>query len=269
MPVPPSTTLTAFSCPHCGAHTTQYWRSAKVEFRDDKNSLPLRIPDAEERKRQLKDALPEGQFDESFESWVDKIATGLPSIGDKYAHYSQELYNVDISEGFNCEKLAIWVGDAIVWPRPSGAPPANADLPEDVARDYLEAGEIVDASPRGAAALLRLAIQKLCKFLGEPGENINTDIGSLVEKGLDRRVQKMLDIVRISGNNAVHPGEIDLRDDRDLADKLFSFVNIVADIMISQPKAIEAVYGDMPEGARAQIEKRDSNKSAPEESGVS
>ena len=63
--------------------------------------------------------------------------------------------------------------------------------------------------------------------------------------------------VRITGNNAVHPGEIDVRDNRELADKLFNFVNIVADIMISQPKAIDAVYGEMPEGARGAIEKRD------------
>jgi Domain of unknown function (DUF4145) len=260
-PVPPSTKLTAFSCPHCGALATQFWRSAKVTYRQNKNTPPVRVNDPEERKAYLKENLPKGEYTPELEDYINQMASGEPFLGDKYHPDTLELANVDVSECFNCNELVIWVADSVVWPRPSGAPPANADLPDDVAADYREAGSIVDASPRGAAALLRLAIQKLCKFLGEPGENINTDIGSLVAKGLDARVQKMLDVVRITGNNAVHPGEIDVRDNRELADRLFSFVNIVADIMISQPKAIDAVYGEMPEGARTQVEKRDKKPS--------
>jgi hypothetical protein len=261
--VAPSTRETAFSCPHSCALTTQYWRSAKVEFRKNENNPPLRVDDPEERKRLLKADLPEGEY-QGLDDYIDKIASGLPSIGDRYTSYSQELVNVDVSECYNCSKLALWIGDSMVWPRPSGAPPANPDFPEDIAADYYEAGQIVDASPRGAAAILRLAIQKLCVHLGEPGKNINDDIASLVKKGLDPRVQKMLDVVRITGNNAVHPGEIDLRDNRDLAEKLFGFLNIVADITISQPKAIDAVYGEMPEGALAQISRRDGTDSGAE-----
>ena len=116
---------------------------------------------------------------------------------------------------------------------------------------------IVDVSPRGAAALLRLCIQKLCKQLGEPGKNINDDIKSLVSKGLDPRVQQMMDALRIFGNNAVHPGEIDLRDDRELADKLFLLVNMIAEIMITQPKAISEIYSRIGPNQLAAIEKRD------------
>ena len=128
-----------------------------------------------------------------------------------------------------------------------------------MAADYSEAGDIVNASLRGAAALLRLGIQKLCKHLGEPGKNINNDIAALVKKGLDPRVRQMLDVVRVIGNNAVHPGEIDLRDDRVTAERLFVLVNMITDIMISQPKAIQEMYGKLGEGALAAIEKRDSN----------
>ena len=124
--------------------------------------------------------------------------------------------------------------------------------------DYEEASTILDPSPRGAAALLRLGIQKLCKHLGEKGDNINEDIAALVQKGLDHRVQQALDIVRVVGNNAVHPGQIDLKDNRATAEQLFGLANLIAEIMITQPKHVASLYDTLPENARKAIQKRDS-----------
>jgi hypothetical protein len=112
----------------------------------------------------------------------------------------------------------------------------NEDLPEDIRADFDEAWLILDLSRRGAAALLRLCIQKLCKHLGKPGENINNDIASLVRDGLDVRVQQALDIVRVVGNEAVHPGTMDLKDDRETAAKLFGLVNRIAHDTITIPR---------------------------------
>jgi len=100
----------------------------------------------------------------------------------------------------------------------------------------------------------------MCKFLGEKGKNIDDDIASLVSKGLDVRVQKALDVVRVVGNNAVHPGQIDLKDDRSTAEKLFTLVNLIADIMISQPRHINTMFEGLPESARKAIEKRDASR---------
>lgn len=76
-----------------------------------------------------------------------------------------------------------------MFPLTSNAPPSNKDLPPDILTDYNEASAILAHSPRGAAALLRLCIQKLCQHLGEPGKDLNADIGSLVKKGLPPGVQ--------------------------------------------------------------------------------
>jgi hypothetical protein len=150
----------------------------------------------------------------------------------------------------------------MVYPLTGNAPAPNPDLPEDIRVDYEEARSIVSHSPRGAAALLRLAIQKLCKELGESGENINADIGSLVKKGLSVHVQQALDTVRVVGNNAVHPGQIDLNDDPGQAQMLFALVNLIADRMISEPRRISELYGQLPESYRQAVAKRDAKVSS-------
>jgi Domain of unknown function (DUF4145) len=144
-----------------------------------------------------------------------------------------------------------------VFPSASGAPLANPDLPSDVAADFNEARDIVNRSPRSAAALLRLAVQKLCVELGEKGKSINDDIGALVKKGLPVRIQQALDTVRVVGNNAVHPGQMDLKDDVATATSLFHLVNIIAETMITQPKEIDSLFQQLPEAQRDAIKKRD------------
>src|SRR6476660_7013945 len=109
----------------------------------------------------------------------------------------------------HCKRLSLWWQTTMVYPSCGAAPPPNPDLPDHVKDLYEEAATISTASPRGAAALLRLAIQHLAASLGGAGHNINDDIGLLVQRGLPTTIQQALDIVRVVGNNAVHPGQID------------------------------------------------------------
>lgn len=118
-----------------------------------------------------------------------------------------------VSSCDRCDELAIWIQGRLLWPGGGVAPAPNADLPGDVARDYREAASIVRESRMGAAALLRLAVEKLCHSLVSPEKGLNECIATLVRQGLDPEIHQALDYVRVIGNNAVYPGRMDLDDD--------------------------------------------------------
>ncbi len=160
----------------------------------------------------------------------------------------------------HCSRYSIWFREKKIYPISSSAPLPSEDMPEDVKEDYEEARSVVEVSPRSAAALLRLALQKLMIHLGESGKNLNDDIANLVKRGLPVKIQKALDAVRVIGNNAVHPGELDLRDDKETALALFELLNMIVEVMITQPKKVDEIYEKLPEGAKEAIERRDSNK---------
>lgn len=148
----------------------------------------------------------------------------------------------------------------MLFPDQGNAPLPERDMPEDVRRDYIEASRIVSRSPRGAAALLRLGLQKLCKHLGEDGKNINTDIRSLASRNvLPPMVIKVADTVRIAGNNAVHPGEMSDEDFDFVASKMFDLLNFIVKKAITEPAELEALYQMTPEGPRKAAERHDSN----------
>lgn len=256
--VSPSISHTAFNCPHCGALAKQTWFALQGdELRKDE--LPSRISEAA-----LTDKNVFAKVEDEKERWLLEeklriVARGLPVIQKrKYGGSAYtDILNANASLCFNCNEIAIWTGATMAWPVQNNAPTPNPDLPDDVRLDFDEAGRILRLSPRGAAALLRLAMQKLCKELGGKGKNIDEDIAAFVKGGLDVRIQRSLDIVRVIGNEAVHPGQIDLRDDVATAENLFAVVNIIADAMISQPKHIDEMYAGLPDNKRAAIERRD------------
>lgn len=253
--VAPTTTEKAFNCPHCGALAKQFWHKLHAEALEKD-----RIPPAftEEEADKFSSDTEDKKIAETLRTWALRLAKKTPFLDNTSRDsYSNTVWNLWLSKCFNCNDVSVWLADRLVYPSASNVTPPNVDMPEEAKFDYREASSIVEDSPRGAAALLRLAIQKICKALGEKGENINDDIGSLVKKGLDSRVQQALDIVRVTGNNAVHPGEMDLKDDRDTAERLFSLVNLITEIMISQPKQISTLYNALPAGARAAVDRRD------------
>ena len=61
----------------------------------------------------------------------------------------------------NCTNYTVWVDEDMVFPKASSAPHPHEEMPDGVERDYVEARLVLDDSPRAAAALLRLSIQRL------------------------------------------------------------------------------------------------------------
>lgn len=150
-----------------------------------------------------------------------------------------------------------WTG-MMVFPKYSSIPLPNDDLTPDIKADYIEAWRIIDDSPRWACALLRLALQKLMIQLWEGGRDINSDIWNLVKAWLNPTIQKALDTVRVIWNESVHPGEIDMKDNKDIAIKLFWLINLIANALITQPKEVEELYyWVIPDSKLDGIENRD------------
>ena len=125
--VPPSVSKTAFNCPHCDVLTTQEWYLLYV------GSLPSgRSP-----------------LEEKLLGWT----LNIQACQDRKV--SRKLGDVFASQCFDCRRISVWIDRKIVHPQRGTAPAANADLSEDIRRDYDEASSILSLSPRGAAALLR------------------------------------------------------------------------------------------------------------------
>jgi hypothetical protein len=258
--VAPSLGENRFNCPHCDALAQQNWVQLYYRwYEGDKRPFTV---DAETVQNFKKKPPEDKEFAERVIEWATKMETGKPFLGkaEEEAWTNRPLENMYASQCYSCKDITVWRSDTIIYPPARYEVSPNPDLPSEVKLDFEEAALIVDKSPRGAAALLRLGLEKLVQEIGGDGKNINERIKKLVERGLPVKIQQALDIVRVIGNNAVHPGAIDLRDDRATALKLFGLINLIADTMVTQPKQIEAMFGNLPSGALEQIEQRDKPK---------
>jgi len=250
----PSIHETAFACPHCAAYTSQQWYAT---FSNPYEKTSPHFPSVEFVEAMTRDTDLDQRMREDMKRWAQRMWQREPFLEEDRKYCDQTVRNLSLSQCFACSKISVWVADRLVFPTKSIGPIPNADLPKDIASVFDEARRVIGESPKGAAALLRLCVQKLCIHLGEKGEKIDEDIKSLVVKGLNPTVRKSLDIVRVVGNEAVHPGTIDLNDDRETALALFDLVNAIADQMISHPKRVDSLYEKLPAGKRQAIEKRD------------
>lgn len=227
--IPATFNRDAFNCPYCGVYARQFWHSV---IRGGFTS----------HNRAYEDAVEEGHHFSVDESKAD----------------GRRLSGLHVSTCGHCQKLGLWVGSRLLLPPSSNSEPAHDDMPASVHAMYTEAAEIADASPRGAAALLRVALELLTHELGcDPSKKINDKIGQLVGIGVSPEVIKALDILRVTGNNAAHTaGTLLLDDDRETAAALFQIINYIVEQTIAHKKRLEEMHDRLPDGIKRQIEQR-------------
>lgn len=156
-----------------------------------------------------------------------------------------------------CGRITLWHNDEIILPMVRQGEAPHVDMPDDVREIYEEARAVAPISRKSAAGLLRLALQMLVDEL-EPGKgSIDDKIGALVRKGLDPQIQQAMDVLRVVGNESVHPGQIDLDADHEMLPALFNLANVIVEQVIARPKHIGGLFAKLPETKLAAIERRD------------
>lgn len=186
----------------------------------------------------------------------------MPTVSEVLAGGATRSLKLDIpvwiSKCEYCEQSSFWEHGKLVWPLSGSAPAPNEKMPKNVLADYVEADLIAAHSPRGAAALLRLAIENLCSVvLGKEVKDLNKAIGKMAKNGLSQKVVDALDVVRVTGNKAIHAGEINTEDKPKTVNSLFKLVNIIVARTIQEDAEIGDLFEDIPDSKKAQIKERD------------
>jgi len=162
---------------------------------------------------------------------------------------------------------SLWTSGTLPWrmvypsvtavgPRP------HVEMPAKVKEVYEEARSVAATSPRAGTALLRLALDILVRELLEDASRItlNDAIARVIaERQLSQEAQRMMDVLRFHGNDALHPVvELDAEgEEEDLVPALAVFLNTLVEETIARAANAERMYQALPEGKRAEIERRD------------
>lgn len=207
-----------FTCPNCSAYTQHVWNSTLVN-----------------------------------ETYGDFCGSYGPMSS------AQKVTPLYVCKCSMCGYISFWYKKELIWPLNTGVQSANSEMPNDIKELYDEAASIIELSPKGSCAILRLALQILCDRLVNKPENTPVDkaIAELVKNGLPVAIQQAMDTVRIVGNEAVHPGQINVDDNKEIAYTMFKLMNFIVEKMIVEPKNIEAIYMTMPEKKIEAIKDRD------------
>ena len=89
--------------------------------------------------------------------------------------------------------------------------------PELAEEDLEEAAAILNKFPRGAAALMRVCIQKLVPLLEDNGEQLNQHVSSLVRKGLEVEMQQAMEVLQVLRSDPSQLNPLESQADRETA----------------------------------------------------
>lgn len=139
---------------------------------------------------------------------------------------STRLYTYDADEPDKRSKAA--VNYYLIWP-PKSPRDLDPAAPEAVRSLYTEASLCEEAGAlRGAAAMLRAAVEELCKERGATGRWLADKIEDLTNRGLSREVVDDLHQARTLGNWTMHDGVTFAADEvADVAELIAEAVTVI------------------------------------------
>jgi len=158
-------------CPHC-----------RVEIHPEPKAFPIGV--------------------DKDEGWF--LATVLCPACNRFILKLQNGYPLH-GPGGQLHSLSSVRNSYLVRPKVSARPPCPADVPNEIAQDYSEAGLVLADSPKASAALSRRCLQTLLRTAGgvKPGDLL-TEIEQVLTT-LPSHLANAIDAIRNVGNFAAHP----------------------------------------------------------------
>jgi hypothetical protein len=199
----------SFSCPHCNTVAHQDWYSL---FLKPENAAEVRVLTPE-----AVNALTQGDAQRDNIKEIDQFVERLKKNALTYEYQKHphplkvKMANLHISNCHSCNGFSLWVGGQLVFP-------TRIDkTPELVEEDLEEAATILNEFPRGAAALMRVCIQKLVPLLKDNGKELNQRVSSLVRKGLEVEMQQAMDVLQVLRSDPVQLSHLESQADKETA----------------------------------------------------
>jgi hypothetical protein len=201
----------SFSCPHCKTIAHQDWHSL---FLRPENAAEVRVL-TPETVNVTASGRGEAQQDSIKE--IDRFVERLKrnELTYEYQKHPQPLKvrmaNLHVSNCHSCNGFALWVGGLLVFP-------TRIDkTPELVEEDVEEAAAILEKFPRGAAALMRVCVQKLVPLLEDNGKALNQRVSSLVRKGLEMEMQQSMEVLAVLRSDPAQLSQLESQADKETA----------------------------------------------------
>ncbi len=240
-----------FDCPTCGKYAHQRWAEMQTgvtrETRQGESGVLQPTPMGDKH---------EAIYDEV---WVDKVANGRTDNPQRACTSTGRIGNGWIAQCQACGKLSIWIAGRRVWPPGSGGQAANTDMPDDAKVMYREAQQVSGISPRAGAALARRALEVVLENAEgwDKKKTLDKNIEAARQRGLPQEIIDAMDIVRVTGNEALHGGKIAFDDPEENGSErtatLLWLINIVATELYSKPREVRELWDALPENKKEGI----------------
>lgn len=258
---PPSPSKTAFSCPYCLTKTTQYWFQLFAVERDRSG-----LYTAETWQMAIEEEEAAGRLDDKtralFERWILeaknrrlRILDG--SAGENQA-YGYEVEALRLSRCMECHEITIWLDQKMVWPDQQIDHRAHEMMPPTAREEFDEAAKVFRDSPRAGCALLRTCLEKICADRGHIKGTLFARAGSLVSEMSSLHGRQAVDIVRVFGNESIHPGKMEANDIAENAERMFDAINLIVEEVYDRPARFSQLFEKLSPSQRREIERRDS-----------